>query len=284
MCLILFAWKMHENFPLILAANRDEFYERPSAPAAFWEDAPDLLAGRDLREGGTWLGITRKGRLAALTSHRDPSLLKIGAPSRGRLVSDYLRGRDTPEDYLRRIAPDADGYNGFNLIVGDPDDLFCFSNRGVWERLEPGIYGLSNHLLDTPWPKVERGKTALTDLLTEKQDPLPEKLFDLLADRTRPPDDHLPDTGVGLEWEKILSPRFIESPVYGTRSSTVLLIDRKGDVTFVERVFNGAAEPRTTRFAFCVAGKSGISAAGAGCPEKSPIRAFEIQFPRVLVK
>ena len=257
MCLILFAWKMHQNFPLVLAANRDEFYERPSAPAAFWEDAPDLLAGRDLREGGTWLGITRNGRLAAITNYRDPASLKIGAPSRGRLVSDYLRGREIPEVYLRRIAPDADRFNGFNLLVGDPDELFCFSNRGTRERLQPGIYGLSNHLLDTTWPKVAQGKRVLKALLQGGKGVPSEALFSLLADRTRPPDDRLPDTGVGLEWEKILSPRFITSPVYGTRSSTVLLIDRKGGVTFVERVFNGSADPRmTTRFDFRI-GESG---------------------------
>ncbi len=258
MCLILFAWKMHQKFPLVLAANRDEFYERPSAPAAFWEDAPDLLAGRDLREGGTWLGITRMGRLATLTNYRDPSSLKIGAPSRGTLVGDYLCGRDAPEEYLQRIAPDAGRYNGFNLIVGDPDDLFHFSNRrGARERLKSGIYGLSNRFLDTPWPKVEWGKKALSDLLLEKQGPSPETLFGLLADRARPPDDRLPDTGVGIEWERVLSPRFIESPVYGTRSSTVLLIDRKGGVTFVERVFNGSADPRmTVRFEFRI-GESG---------------------------
>ena len=251
MCLILFAWKMHENFPLVLAANRDEFYERPSAPAAFWEDAPDLLAGRDLREGGTWLGITRAGRFAALTNYRDPASLKIGAPSRGRLVSDYLRCREIPEVYLRRIAPDADRFNGFNLLVGNPDDLFCFSNRGARERLDPGIYGLSNRLLDTPWPKIERGKTALLALLKEKKALSPDALFALLVDRTQPPDDRLPDTGVGLEWERILSPLFIESSVYGTRSSTVLLIDRRGSVTFVERVFNGTADPwMTARFDF----------------------------------
>jgi uncharacterized protein with NRDE domain len=251
MCLILFAWKMHENFPLVLAANRDEFYERPSAPAAFWEDAPDLLAGRDLREWGTWLGITRKGRLAALTNYRDPASLKIGAPSRGSLVSDYLRVREIPEAYLNRIKFDADRFNGFNLLVGDPAGLFYFSNRGTLQHLNLGIYGLSNRLLDTPWPKVERGKTALLALLNEKKDPSPEALFALLADRTRPPDDRLPDTGVGIAWERILSPLFIESPVYGTRSSTVLLIDRRGCVTFTERVFNGAADPRmTTRFVF----------------------------------
>ena len=254
MCLILFAWKMQENFPLALAANRDEFYERPSAPADFWDDAPDLLAGRDLQEGGTWLGITRKGRLAALTNYRDPASLKIGAPSRGRLVSDYLRGRETPEVYLRRIGPDADRFNGFSLLVGDPDQLFCFSNRGAPQCLGPGIYGLSNHLLDTPWPKVAQGKRALKALLKEKKGLSPEALFELLADGSRPPDGRLPDTGVGLEWERILSPLFIESPVYGTRSSTVLLIDRNGKVTFVERGFNGGADPwMTAHFAFRIA-------------------------------
>jgi uncharacterized protein with NRDE domain len=251
MCLILFAWKRHRNFPLILAANRDEFYDRASAPAGFWDDAPDLLAGRDLRDGGTWLGITRGGRVAALTNYRDPASLKTGAPSRGLLVSDYLRGRESPGAYLDRIASDADRFNGFNLLVGDTDELFCFSNRGARERLQPGIHGLSNHLLDTPWPKVTRGKRALEALLEEEKGMSPETLFALLADRTRPPDDHLPDTGVGLAWERLLSPLFIESPAYGTRSSTVLLIDRKGNVNFIERVFNGAADPSiTVRFAF----------------------------------
>ena len=251
MCLILFAWKMDQNFPLVLAANRDEFYERPSAPADFWDDAPDLLAGRDLRDGGTWLGITREGRVAALTNYRDPASLKIGAPSRGMLVSDYLRGRENPGAYLGRIAPEADRFNGFNLLVGDTDELFCFSNRGARERLQPGIYGLSNHLLDTTWPKVAQGKRVLKALLQAEKGVPPEALFALLADRTRSPDDRLPDTGVGLEWERILSPLFIESPAYGTRSSTVLLIDRNESVTFIERVFNGAVDPwMTARFAF----------------------------------
>ena len=255
MCLILFAWEMHENFPLVLAANRDEFYERPSAAATFWEDAPDLLAGRDLGEGGTWLGITRAGRFAALTNYRDPAALKIGAPSRGRLVSDYLRGRESPEAYLNRIKQDADHFNGFSLLVGDPAGLFYFSNRDALQRLKPGIYGLSNRLLDTPWPKIERGKTAFLALLKEKKGFSPETLFDLLTDRTRPADDRLPDTGVGLTWERILSPLFIESPAYGTRSSTVLLMDRRGNVTFAERVFNGAADSRmTSRFEFRIEG------------------------------
>ncbi|MCE5265515.1 MAG: NRDE family protein [Deltaproteobacteria bacterium] len=256
MCLILFAWKMDDRFPLVVAANRDEFYERPSAPAAFWEEAPGLLAGRDLREGGAWLGITREGRWAALTNYRDPASVRIGAPSRGRLVHDYLLGRERPEDYLRRIGPIADRFNGFSLLAGDPESLFCFSNRGDRKRLEPGIHGVSNHLLDTPWPKVEQGKNGLSTLLKEGGRPLTEGLFALLADRSRPPDDFLPETGVGLEWERVLSPLFIESPVYGTRSSTVLLIDRKGEVTFAERVFDGG-RPRTARFTFCITGSGG---------------------------
>jgi uncharacterized protein with NRDE domain len=251
MCLILFAWKVNKNFPLVLAANRDEFHERPTTPAAFWGDAPGILAGRDLREGGTWLGITRKGRLAALTNFRDPGNLKDGAPSRGKLVSDFLRGRRRPEAYLRWLSPKAARYNGFGLLVGDPDELYCFSNRGAQIRLLPGIHGISNHLLDTPWPKIERGKRALEDLLAREKDPSPEALLDLLADRSRPPDERLPNTGVGLEWERVLSPLFIESPAYGTRSSTVLVIDRKGRVIFVERVFNGDSDLwMTSRFDF----------------------------------
>lgn len=251
MCLILFAWKVREDFPLILMANRDEFYERPTAPAAFWDDAPRILAGRDLQEGGTWLGITRRGKLAALTNYRDPASLKSNAPSRGHLVSDYLRGRQTSENYLRRIKPRAAQYNGFNLLVGDDSELFCFSNRDGLQKPAPGIHGMSNHLLDTPWPKVERGKQALNELISKGKDPSPEALLDLLADRSRPPDEQLPATGVGLEWERILSPLFIESRVYGTRSSTLLIIDRKRHVTFVERVFNGGADPWvTSRFDF----------------------------------
>ena len=251
MCLILFAWKTHPAYPLILAANRDEFTERPSAPAAFWDDAPDLLAGRDLKAGGTWLGITRSGRLAAVTNYRDPASLKKEAPSRGQLVSDYLRGGESPEEYLQRLAPRAGRYNGFSLLVGDRSKLLCYSNRGEMVRPEPGIHGMSNRLLDTPWPKVAEGKKALSALLQAEKGVPPEALFSLLADRTPPPDDRLPDTGVGLAWERLLSPLFIESPAYGTRSSTVLLIDRNGGVNFIERVFNGAADPwMTARFAF----------------------------------
>jgi uncharacterized protein with NRDE domain len=255
MCLILFAWKMHARFPLVLAANRDEFYARNSAPAAFWDDAPDLLAGRDLKRGGTWLGITRTGRLAAVTNYRDPASMKPDAPSRGELVSDYLRSKEHPEAFLRRVSPRAARYNGFSLLVGNDSELAYYSNRGETNRLTPGIHGMSNHLLDTPWPKVERGKQALGALLAANSDPSPEALLAILASRSRPPDELLPETGVGLEWERVLSPLFIESPNYGTRCSTVLLIDREGMVTFVERVFNGGSEPRlTSRFDFRIEG------------------------------
>ncbi|MBM4314971.1 MAG: NRDE family protein, partial [Deltaproteobacteria bacterium] len=201
--------------------------------------------------GGTWLGITRKGRLAALTNYRDPAHLKDGAPSRGKLVSDFLRGGRSPQAYLRRLSTRAAQYNGFGLLVGTPDELCYFSNRGAYTRLLPGVHGMSNHLLDTPWPKVERGRQALSDILEKDKTPSPERMFALLADRTSPPDDRLPDTGVGLEWERVLSPLFIESPVYGTRSSTVLVIDRKGHVLFFERVFDSGADPwMTSRFDF----------------------------------
>jgi len=234
---------MHSQYSLVLAANRDEDYDRPSAPAAFWNDAPNILAGRDLKERGTWLGITKKGRIAALTNYRDPASVKEGAPSRGWLVSDFLRGHEEPLTYLQNLAFRADRYNSFSLILGDLSRLYYFSNRDGLFELSPGLYGLSNHLLDTPWPKVERGKEALRLLLFKKQSPLPEEIFNILTDRSMPDNESLPDTGVGLEWERILSPIFISSPTYGTRSSTVLIIDRKGHVTFVEGIFNAHPDP-----------------------------------------
>jgi uncharacterized protein with NRDE domain len=254
MCLILLAWRMREDFPLILAANRDEFYARPTAPAAFWAESPELLGGRDLKAGGTWLGITRAGRWAALTNYRDPAAVRPDAPSRGRLVSDYLSGEEAPEACLRRIESDAGQYNGFNLLLGDRGQLFCFSSRGERRRLEPGLYGLSNRLLDDPWPKIERGKRGFREILARPGGPAPEAFLTLLADQERPPDAALPDTGVGLAWERILSPLFIASEHYGTRSSTVLTIDRQGGVAFVERLFQGGRDPwMTSRFDFRIA-------------------------------
>jgi uncharacterized protein with NRDE domain len=243
MCLILFSYKQHPVYPLILAANRDEFLERPTAPADFWPDAPTVLAGRDLVGGGSWLGVTRGGRLAALSNYRDFSRREKGERSRGLLVSDFLRGEKGPAAYLEQVAQERGSYKSFNLLVGDRLELYCYSSRrdGI-RRLTPGLYGLSNHLLDTPWPKVERGKEALAALLAQGGNPHPEDLFALMADTARPDDALLPDTGIGLEWERILSSPFIVSPRYGTRSSTVVLFGGDGAGTFIERTFRG--DPR----------------------------------------
>lgn len=255
MCLILFSYKQHPRYPLVLLANRDEFYDRPTAPASFWEERPDLLAGRDLREGGAWLGMTRRGRLAALTNYRDPASLRSQAPSRGWLVRDYLCCNENAEMYLEQLAPQADRYNGFNLLLGDPFRLFYFSNRQAWLALSPGLYGLSNRVMNTPWPKVDKGRDRLHALLSCCDAPQPEDLFEILRDTARPEDHRLPDTGVGLEWERILSSIFIASPGYGTRSSSLLLVDRERRVTFMERTFHGGAEPRmTVEFQFDIEG------------------------------
>jgi uncharacterized protein with NRDE domain len=243
MCLILFAYNVHPSYRLILAANRDEFYERPSLPADFWEDQQNVLAGRDLKEGGTWLGITKEGKFAAVTNYRDPSAFKSNAPSRGKLVSRYLIGKQSAGGYLEKVSSQADKYNGFNLLISDDNDLFVFSSNGEKQKLNPGIYGLSNHNLNTPWPKVSRGKRLLKSTLDQKGSELKETLFAVLADRHIPPDSKLPKTGVGLEWERILSSMFITSPDYGTRSSTIILIGKNRCVRFVEKVFDGQKEP-----------------------------------------
>ncbi len=235
MCLILLAYCCHPSYPLVVAANRDEFYDRPTAPLAFWDDAPQVLAGRDLKEGGTWLGITRAGRLAALTNYRDPNRLMPNAPSRGRLTGDYLRGDSAARAYLEQLSHQASAYNGFNLLLGDAAGLFYYANYGEAPRaLKPGLYGLSNRFLDSPWPKVRRGRAALQRLLADASDPSPDDLLELLADGTPAPDDELPDTGIPLEWERWLSPLFISAPGYGTRASTVLLVDHLGRVRMVE--------------------------------------------------
>jgi uncharacterized protein with NRDE domain len=253
MCLILLSYRQHPIYPLILAANRDEFYDRPSEPASIWSDIPDVLGGRDLKEGGTWLGITRKGRIAALTNYRDPSAVKINALSRGWLVRDYLTGKNGVSDFLGSLRTRVHRYNGFNLILGEWPSLYYCSHTGSVLKMESGLHGLSNRLLDTPWPKLEKGKGALNALVENGKVIHPEEIFSVLADRSKFEDQLLPDTGIGLEWERILSPIFITSPTYGTRSSTVILIDRRGHVTFIERVFDGHPESwLTARFDFCI--------------------------------
>jgi len=237
-CLILFAHKVHPDYPLVLAGNRDEYYDRPTAPADFWTDAPEILAGRDLVGGGTWLGITRTGRLATVANYRQPAEKHVQGLSRGLLTVEFLRGAASPRAYLETVAHVGENCKGFNLLAADGNEFAYYSNRdGLIRRLAPGIYGLSNALLDTPWPKVAQGKAALEALLTAGP-PEPEALLAILAETSRPADHLLPDTGVGLERERLLSSRFIVSPDYGTRASTVVLIDRTGQVTFVERSFD----------------------------------------------
>jgi uncharacterized protein with NRDE domain len=237
MCLVLFAHRAHTDYRLVVAANRDEWFERATAPAGFWRDAPDVLAGRDLAANGTWLGVTRTGRFAALTNFRDPASHRPDAPSRGALVSAFLTSSASPAAYLSSLGREAARYNGFSLLVGDATSLFYFSNQeGEARELAPGLYGLSNHLLDVPWPKVRAGKARLSERLNGRVSA--EGLLEFLDDAGEAPDGDLPDTGVGLERERQLSPLRIRAGGYGTRSSTALLVSSGGEVSFVERSFD----------------------------------------------
>jgi len=238
MCLIAFSWCVREDYPLILVANRDEFFARPTAAAEYWPDHNHILGGRDLEQGGTWLGLTRSGRLAAVTNFRDGKRSRSGQRSRGWLVRDYLLSDLDAPAFLDRVDESAAQYDGFNLLAGTPEQLFHYSNRtGAITPLARGVHGMSNHLLNTPWPKVERARGILSSLTDAPAGELPDALFALLADRSQPPDEALPDTGIGLEWERVLSTAFIQSQDYGTRCSTVLLIDHTGRVHFEERSF-----------------------------------------------
>ena len=238
MCVIFFAYRQHAEYPLILLANRDEFYDRPTAAAQVWEDAPEIFAGRDLVHGGTWLGVTKSGRFAAVTNYRDPSA-PTGKFSRGDLVGEFLKTAVPVEEYLQSIKLRAADFSGFNLLVGEFNPtrqaLGYYSNRAEEIKiLAPGLYGLSNHLLDTPWRKVEKGKARLAGLLRNgKADK--QAFFELLADRTLADDLDLPETGIGYEREKLLSAIFIETPIYGTRSSSVVLVDRDYRISLDER-------------------------------------------------
>lgn len=246
MCSIFLAYRAHPCYRLIVAANRDEFFDRPTASAGFWTEQPLLLGGRDLRGGGTWLGLGPNQRFAAVTNFRDPAA-PTGSKSRGLLVRDFAAGDETPPGFLSKVAAERDQYSGFNLFVADSEELWYFSNRDTVPRqLPPGIFGLSNHLLDTPWPKVERGKARLRELVAWDL-VAPDALFDLLADDAQATDDELPDTGIGLERERALSSIFIRTPNYGTRSATVVLIGEEGETSFTERTFDHAAGEYTDR-------------------------------------
>ena len=243
MCLIVFAWQVIPGVPLIAAANRDEFYDRPSAAAGAWPEHPQVFAGRDLQGGGSWMGITQEGadgpKFAAITNFRGPLERRIDVPSRGALVADYLAGELTAAQYVAQIAAGADAYNGFNLVVGDRNNLIWFSNRGGGDerngkQLAPGIYGISNGLLDAPWPKVVRTKAQFASLLC--QGAPEDAFFEMLLDPTRAPDMRLPDTGVALELERILSAVCIETQGYGTRTSTVVKLYADAPAELHERL------------------------------------------------
>ena len=251
MCIALIAHLVHPAYSLIIAANRDEYHARPTAPAAWWPD--DILGGRDLTAGGTWFGVHRSGRVALLTNYRDGPHRETGLRSRGELVVAALSGSHPSQRTLADVLADGAEYSGFNLVAGKPGGMFCASNRNwLVQRVADGVFGLSNHLFDSPWPKVERAKDRLRDALYS---PVvdPEALFDVLNDRTKAADDELPDTGIGIERERFLSSPFIVGDTYGTRSSSVLLLDRIGGGLFVERTFDAAGNATADRkFAFQV--------------------------------
>ena len=253
MCLILLAFRVHEHYPLIVAANRDEHHHRPAAAAAFWEDHPQLYGGRDLEKSGTWMGITRTGRFAAITNYRDGQPAPAAPRSRGALVSGFLTGDRAAQDFIGEISPAQDQYGGFGLLAGNLEALMFYSNRGApATTVAPGIHGLSNHLLDTPWPKIRHGAAALQTALTGiDESAMVSTLFDALGDRTAADDARLPATGIPQQRERELSPAFICGEHYGTRSSTVLLVHSSGDVLFHEKRYgpNGLAlDENATRF------------------------------------
>ncbi|WP_066069196.1 NRDE family protein [Neobacillus soli] len=237
MCLILFAYQVHPSYKFIVAANRDESLQRPTASAHFWEDSPDILAGRDLEKMGTWVGVTCTGRFAALTNYRNPKEVTEGKRSRGELVAGALKYKGNVKDYMQTLTVNKDLYPGYNLLAGDENELYYYSNMGQkLQRLEPGIYGVSNHLLNTEWPKVQKGKAGLTQIISDKQGNLVEELLILLQNADVAPDERLPNTGVSFELERMLSPLFIKGENYGTRSSTVLLMADK-EMHYIERVY-----------------------------------------------
>ena len=241
MCLILFAFQAHAEYPLVVAANRDEAYARPAAPAAFWLDHAEVYGGRDLEMGGAWIGITRSGRFAAVTNFRDGSPKGVAPRSRGDLVGGYLTGTQAAQCYLQSVAARLSEYAGFGTLAGDMNSLWFLSNYGNGvEAVAPGVHGLSNHLLDTPWPKVADGKRELAALLHSDARLLPDDLFAMLADRSVAAENVLPNTGVGIAREKQLGPKFIAvDDRYGTRASTVIIVNRLGEVFYAERSFGG---------------------------------------------
>jgi len=275
MCLILFAYHVHPSYPLILAANRDEYYQRPTRPLGFWSDDESILAGRDLEAKGTWLGFSRDGRWAALTNFRGSLVPLADAPSRGDLVRDYLAGVEPPEAYMGRVQTAGSRYNGFNLLVGDPGCLLYYSNQGPGvQSLRPGVHGLSTCLLGTQWPKIVKGKSGLAALVSKGSVMQKEGFFRLLEDRSLPAEEDIPLTGLDRNWERVLSPLFVESEDYGTRSSSVIFMAASGQVSFAERTFKNGRSARpaheTREFEFKIMDEPSVPPGGSRPISSSP--------------
>ena len=236
MCLILFAHGAHPRYPLIVAANRDESFARPSEPADAWSDAPHVFGGRDLEAGGTWLAVSTVGRFAAVTNYRQGAGSKTALRSRGDLTRQFLVSDTATSDYVAEVAGRSTQYNGFSLLVGRPDDLWFLSNRGGGaRRVSRGVHGLSNHLLDEPWPKVHMGISRLKDLLSASEETLAETLLMHMSDSRPAPDALLPSTGIPIERERAHSSAFIMGENYGTRATTLVLVAVTGKTLFIER-------------------------------------------------
>jgi uncharacterized protein with NRDE domain len=246
MCLVVMAWRAHARYRLIVAANRDEFHARPAAPLAIWNDAPDILAGRDLQALGAWLAVDRQRRFGIVTNYRDAQARRPEAPSRGGLIPDWMRLATSPTTFLQHLEPDAPRYAGFNLLLSDADSLCYASNRApeFSRALPAGVYGLSNLLLDTPWPKLTRVRGKFERWLAEQSgsaNPASEPLFAMLADRTRgPPDAPEPTQSLPPEWAPVLSSPFVVHPLFGTRCSTLVMIGYDGSLSMLERRFDAA--------------------------------------------
>ena len=253
MCLLVLAWQAHPRYRLIVAANRDEFHERPTAPLAKWPAPENILAGRDLRANGTWLGLDRRRHFGVITNFRELPRPRPEAPSRGALIPRYLEGEASAATYLSRLEPEAPRYSGFNLLLADGDSLWYASNRSEHfaRPLPPGVYGLSNQFLDTPWPKLRRVRRRFDAWLSDPANASAAELFALLDDRaTATADEELPQTGIPPEWERVLSAPFVLNPDYGTRCSTVLLLEPSGAGYLAERRFDPNGNPTgATEFA-----------------------------------
>ncbi|MBA2649454.1 MAG: NRDE family protein [Legionella sp.] len=249
MCLALIAIGQHPLYPLIILSNRDEFYARESAPADFWQESPNVFSGKDLVRHGAWLGVNKDGYFSLLTNYRDPKAFKSSMQSRGLLVSNYLSDytNRSPLEYIKHIEAVSNHYNKFNLIIGNVNDAYYYSNvANTTQKLTTHIYCISNHLLDTPWYKVEHAKQLFSHWLTYiktstnmGRDKIHDSLFNILSDKTLSPDHLLPKTGIPVELEKPLSSIYVDVPQhqYGTYCSSIILFE-KNNISFTEKIFN----------------------------------------------